>query len=79
MEARAWFRVDFGVCHQDIRIDNAVWTRADGLLNFQAAKSASCAGLHSSTGYKITGSKAAGYGGGADDKIAIAIPNVSGT
>lgn len=82
MEARAWFHVDFPSCpggHQDIQIANEVWTNADGTKTFQTSKSATCTGLHSSTGSKITTSKSSGYGGGSDDKYNIAIPNVSGT
>jgi len=82
MEARAWFHVDFPSCpggHQDIQIANEVWTNADGTKTFQTSKSATCTGLHSSTGSKITTSKSSGYGGGSDDKYNIAVPNVSGT
>lgn len=76
-EARAWFRVDFGGCHQDIRINNAVWTRADGTHTFQTSKSASCTGLHSSTGSMVNGSKTDGYGGA--QTTVTAVPNQSGT
>jgi len=81
MQARAWVHVNFPSCsggHEDIQLDNAVWTNANGTLTFQTSKSSSCTGLHSSTGAKSTSTKGSGYGGGSDDKNNVAIPNVSG-
>lgn len=81
MQARAWVHVNFPSCsggHEDIQLDNAVWTNANGTWTFQTSKSSSCTGLHSSTGSKSTSTKGSGYGGGSDDKINIATPNVSG-
>lgn len=79
-EARAWFHVNFASCpggHQDIRIDNEVWTKADGSHTFHTAKNASCTGIHSATGSTVNGSKSGGYGGA--ETTVTATPNVSGT
>jgi len=80
-EARAWFHVDFPACsggHEDIRIDNAVWTQKNtSTIVWQTSKSSTCTGLHSSTGTKQNLSKTDGYGGA--QSTTIAVPNVSGT